>query len=290
MGVRGRATEARDLQAEIDRAIGDCPGVAWSVQVRHRSQVVVDVDSARVCPSASMGKVIVLWAAAQAIVSGERRADEPVEVRPEDVVADSGIWQHLNERTLSWQSACVLVGAVSDNTAANVLIRELGLERLARVSVDLGVPETRQADVLRDHRGEGHPAAPSWSRARDLADLMDRWARAEDDAAVECLVRTWLARDTDLSMVASGFDLDPLAHDRLGGGRFLFHKTGTDVGVRADAGAVGRPGDRWSYAVLATWDPQEEFRVPAVLTGMRGIGRALAQRCPLSDPPPSVEA
>lgn len=290
MGMRGRATEAPDLQAEVDRVVGDCPGVTWSVQVRHQGEIVADVDSARVCPSASMGKILVLWAAAAAIVSGERGAQDPVEVRHGDRVADSGIWQHLTEQTLSWQSACVLVGAVSDNTAANVLIRELGLERLAQVSTDLGVPETRQVDVLRDHREAGHPAAPSWSRARDLADLMDRWARVEDDDAVAALVRTWLARDTDLSMVASGFDLDPLAHDRLGGGRFLFHKTGTDAGIRADAGAVGRLGDRWSYGVLATWDPQDGSRVPAVLAAMHSLGRLIARRCPLSDPLPSVEA
>jgi beta-lactamase class A len=288
--MRGRVTEARDLQAEVDRAVGNCPGVAWSVQVRHQGEVVVDVDSARECPSASMGKVIVLWAAAQAIVWAERDADEPVEVQRDDLVADSGIWQHLTERTLSWQSACVLMGAVSDNTAANVLIRELGLERLARVSADLGVPATRQADVLRDHRGPEHPVAPSWSRAQDLADLMDRLARADDDAPVEALVRGWLALDTDLSMVASGFDVDPLAHDRLRGGRFLVHKTGTDAGIRADAGAVGRPGERWSYGVLATWDPQDESRVPGVLAAMRDVGRAIARRCPLSDPLPSVEA
>lgn len=283
-------TGVPDLQADVDRVLLQCPGVAWSVQVRHRGEIVVDIDSGRVRPTASMGKVVVLWAAAQALVSGERAADEPVTVRPGDLVADSGLWQHLTERTLSWTSACVLVGAVSDNTAANVLIRELGLDRLRRVSEDLGVPETRQVDVLRDRRGPQHPAAPSWSRARDLADLMDRLARADDDAPVETLVRGWLALGADLSMVASAFDLDPLAHDRLPGGGFLFHKSGTDAGIRADAGAVGRSGERWSYGVLATWDPQDGSRVPAVLAAMRGIGRAVAQRHPLSDPPPSVEA
>jgi len=81
-------------------------------------------------------------------------------------------------------------------------------------------------------------------------------------------VAGWLALDADTSMVAGGLGLDPLAH--TSGPIRLFHKTGTDDGVRADVGHVSGPSGSCSYAVLAHWD--EGDRTIDVLTAMHGIG------------------
>ena len=62
------------------------------------------------------------------------------------------------------------------------------------------------------------------------------------------LVAGWLGRNADLSMVPSGLHLDPLAHV----GR-LRNKTGTDEGVRADAGRLPTPRGAIAYAVIANW-------------------------------------
>ena len=43
-----------------------------------------------------------------------------------------------------------------------------------------------------------------------------------------------LRLNTDLSMVAAAFALDPLAHVDVDVGVRLFNKTGTDIGTRAD--------------------------------------------------------
>ena len=51
-------------------------------------------------------------------------------------------------------------------------------------------------------------------------------------------LRRWLSANTDLSMVASAFCLDPLAHFEPDRGIMLVNKTGTNAGVRADAGRV----------------------------------------------------
>ena len=272
----------------IVAAIGRVPEATWAVSVRRAGEEIVAIHPDVVLPSASMGKVLVLIAAAQALDAGERGPDDPVELLPEDRVADSGLWQHLPERTLSWQAACVMVAAVSDNSAANALLRVLGLDRVRAVSDVLGIPLTRQEDMLRDVRTPDHPAAPSWSRAGDLARLMD--LLASTDRPDLARVRTWLSLGTDLSLVASGFALDPLAHTDLPGGRWLLNKTGTDAGVRADAGAFGRPGERWSYAVLVHWPAQRGDLVPDVVASMRRIGELLAGACRLSDPPPTVDA
>ena len=69
-------------------------------------------------------------------------------------------------------------------------------------------------------------------------------------------------------MVAGAFDLDPLAHTGL------WHKTGTDVGVRADAGTIAWQGRTASYAALCAWDGRETLVTP-VLAAMRAMGELI---------------
>ena len=87
-------------------------------------------------------------------------------------------------------------------------------------------------------------------------------------------MRDWLSLGTDLSMVASAFGLDPLAHRDVDRGVVLWNKTGTDGGVRADVGAVRSGARAIAYAVLAEW---ESGAAPSardtVLDAMRETGR-----------------
>ena len=62
-----------------------------------------------------------------------------------------------------------------------------------------------------------------------------------------------MSAGTDLSMVGSAFGLDPLSHAGADGGVRLWNKTGTDTGVRADAGVVEVDGAIWSYAAICNW-------------------------------------
>ncbi|MFL6180352.1 MAG: serine hydrolase, partial [Actinomycetes bacterium] len=94
--------------------------------------------------------------------------------------------------------------------------------------------------------------------------------------AVTNTVIGWLALNTDLSMVAGSFGLDPLAHVEPDRGVVLWNKTGTNVGVRCDVGVVSRGQRRLAYAVLANWTPageRDELR-DQVLQAMRAIGKA----------------
>jgi beta-lactamase class A len=92
------------------------------------------------------------------------------------------------------------------------------------------------------------------------------------------LVLGWLAAGSDLSMVAGGLGLDPLAHAAADRGLLLRHKTGTDTGVRADVGLVEGPRAALAYAVLANWEPAAGDPRDAVLAAMREVGAALRAR------------
>jgi beta-lactamase class A len=273
------------LQSRLDSAIAPTSDrVAWSVCVLGAdAQVLAAHEPTAVLPAASIGKVLLLYTAALAIDAGELDALEPLTAVDHDLVADSGLWQHLRTRTLPLDDVAALVGAVSDNLATNVLLRRVGLDTVDGVRRDLGLDGTRLLDRIRDVRTPADPAAPSVGRADELADLMLRLeqGRALSPGASR-RTRSWLALGTDLSMVAASFGLDPLAHTDV-----LAHKTGTDLGVRADAGAWHRPdGTLLAYAALARWPispdgteapttAEDPGLAAAVVAAMRALGTAL---------------
>jgi beta-lactamase class A len=250
--------------------------IRWSVCVRELRGGVVFADRAQErLSTASLGKVFLLLEVARRFADGSLRRDEPLCRTPALAVADSGLWQHLRTDCLPAEDLAVLVAAVSDNLATNVLLERVGLAEVQRLARELGYRSSALHDRVRDDRSAADEPVLSSGTAAELSRLMVEVARDERVAG-------WLARNTDLSMVASAFDLDPLAHaDPTGtdAGLTFFNKTGTDAGVRADAGVLRGPAASLAYAVVANWPGDGEDRRHEVLCAMREIGEWLLSRC-----------
>ena len=264
------------MACSLANAVAAAPrGVAWSACVRDLAtgEVIAAADPDAVLPAASMGKLLLLIEAARQAEAGELLLDERLERTPEDAVADSGLWQHLDAGSLSAGDLATLVGAVSDNLATNVLLRRVGLDRVGETARSAGLRDTALHDRVRDARAAEHPASLSSASAAELS-----WLFAELGAGrvlspgVSERVLGWLAHGADLSMVAAPLGLDPLARGNDG----LRHKTGADAGVRADAGLLTGPRGALAYAVLAHWEDGD--RRGAVLAAMRDVGAALRDR------------
>jgi beta-lactamase class A len=253
-------------------------GVRWSVCVRdaRSGRVVHALDAERRHPTASIGKLLLLIAAARAFAAGELRRDQPLTRTEGDSVRDSGLWQHLASDTLPAQDVALLIAAVSDNLATNVLLNTIGLAELDALAGSLGLAATRLLDKVRDERGPGDPEMLSSGSAAELSGLMHGlWTGSVVSEAVSREVLAWLAIDVDLSMVASAFALDPLAHFEVDRGVLLRNKTGTNRGVRADVGVVESSCAALAYAALASWEPGVNDPRDAVLAAMRNVGSAL---------------
>ena len=213
------------------------------------------VDPSACRPTASVGKVLLLIAVADRLTHHEWDPAALLTRAPDDAVEDSGLWQHLHTRALPIADLAVLVGAVSDNLATNVLLREIGLPTVLGVATALGLQDTRLHDRVRDHRGPQDPPTLSTGTAHEWAHLMAALHRGQViDPTVSAEVLGWLNLDTDLSLAAGAFGLDPLAHTTPDRGRWLAHKTGSDTGVRADVGVLRGPIRSVAYAVLAEFD------------------------------------
>lgn len=240
----------------------------------------VDVlDGDDVLPTASIGKVFLLVTVVDGMRRGEIDPDERLAVTKGDLVADSGLLQFLGGQALSVIDLCRFVGALSDNLATNVLLRRVGLDRVTAMTGQLDVHRSALHDSVRDARGPEHPPHLSTGCGADLAALMRRLARGEVvSPAVSTGVVELLRLNTDLSMVASAFALDPLAHVDSDLGVRLFNKTGTQTGTRADIGWVepAGQGSGVAYAVIARFDDSAPVR-RAVLDAMRAVGDGISQ-------------
>lgn len=238
------------------------------------SSAVDVLDADDVLPTASVGKVLLLITVVDCIQRGDIDPDERLGVTEGDLVSDSGLLQFLGGHSLSVIDLCRFVGAVSDNLATNVLLRRVGLARVTEVTAQLGVDRSALHDSVRDARGPEHPPFLSTGCGAELAALMGRLAQGGVvSTAVSEGVVELLRLNTDLSMVASAFGLDPLAHVDQDLGVRLFNKTGTQTGTRADVGwvePVGQ-GSGVAYAVIARFDDSASVR-RAVLDAMRAVG------------------
>lgn len=265
------------LQTFIDSVVGASSGIEWSISLRDSAGHEVAGNNAdRAMRTASVGKLLLLIEAARQGETGELSGAALLVRDPDLLVADSGLWQHLRARELSVDDVCVLIASVSDNVATNVLLKMVGLPALRTLAESLGLVDTALHDYVRDHRGPTDPETLSTGSASELSSLMSRLSRGVlVSPAVAARVNAWLATGVDLSMVGSAFGLDPLSHASSDRNWFIRNKTGTDPGVRADVGTVGRGAGIYSYAVIANWDAPGHDLSDRALAGMRAVGTAL---------------
>ena len=240
--------------------------------------VLFSVDDHVVMPTASIGKVLLLIEVAARLESRDTSALNLIDRLQTDAVGDSGIWQHLAVPALPLADLAALVGAASDNLATNVLLRRIGLDSVSARTEQLGLRQTAMLDLVRDHRGPDDAPQLSVGSAKELAWLFAALARGEIvDARTSKRVVGWLSLNHDLSMVASAFGLDPLAHRGPDHGLLLMNKTGTDVGVRSEVGVLRGPRAGVAYAVSAAFDDAELPVRLGVMDGMRVVGRDLLE-------------
>ena len=266
-------SDLSDLSEMLEGLQARTPQMRWSICIERDGERVAALRPDSVLATASLGKVFLLGEVSRGLREGT--LDSGLLLKPvhEDQVFDSGLWQFFDSVDLSVEALAILVAAVSDNLATNVLLRHVGLASVQRLSESLAMPHTRMLDRIRDARGPQDPAAPSAGSASDYARFMRLVSSGQVvDEEVSSILRAWLATGVDLSMFAEAWCLDPLAH-RVNPWNF-FNKTGFDQGVRADAGAFSHGGREWSYAVICNWEASGTELDLRAMREIRGIGAA----------------
>ncbi|MCU1411603.1 MAG: serine hydrolase [Rhodoglobus sp.] len=241
-------------------------------------RTLLAIDDRIVLPTASIGKILLLIEVSARLTSRDFSGFGILDKTPRDAVGDSGIWQHLQAPSLPVADLATLVGSTSDNLATNVLLRQVGLAAVRSRTESLGLMRTALLDLVRDSRGPDDAPQLSVGSTAELSWLFGALARNEIvDPLTSQRVMGWLSLNSDLSMVSSAFGLDPLSHRGTDHSTLLVNKTGTDTGVRAEAGALRGGRRAVSYAVSIQFNDDGLAARMRVLDAMRTVGYDLLE-------------
>jgi beta-lactamase class A len=241
-------------------------------------ELLFSVDDRIVLPTASIGKILLLIEISARLTTRDFSGYGILDKSVRDSVGESGIWQHLQAPALPVADLATLVGATSDNLATNLLLRQVGLEAVRARTESLGLTRTALLDVVRDNRGPDDAPQLSVGSTAELSKLFGALARGEVvDPGTSQRVTGWLSLNCDLSMVASAFGLDPLSHRTPDHSTLLINKTGADVGIRAEAGALKGGRAAVSYAVSVQFDDDNLESRLRVLAAMRAVGEDILE-------------
>ena len=236
-------------------------------------QSLLRIDDTVSMPTAGVGKVLLLIEVAARLSSPEAAENSILDRTVFDRVGSSGIWRHLQAPSLPMADLAVLVAATGDAMATNVLLGRIGLDAVRTRAESLGLSRTALLDRVREKRGPDDAPQLSLGSGIELVKLFGALSRGEVvDYLTSHRVLGWLAVNTDLSMVASAFGLDPLAHGKLDHDLSLANLTGSEGGIRSEAGVLRGPRTAVAYAVTVQFDDVDLTRRLEALDAMRTVG------------------
>ncbi|MEH0937810.1 serine hydrolase [Micromonospora psammae] len=243
------------------------------VGVRADEQVVI----------ASVFKILLVLEFARQVAAGQLDPAERVLVRADDRLGGWGIAGCADDAEVSLRDLAYFAMSVSDNTAADLLLRRVGPDVVPMLAAELGLPRTRivggprqlvetmladvgartEADFARIfptlpmERVRAmrifDPAHTSSSTARELTRLLCLIWRDEAGPAAACtMVRELMGRQLFWTRLASGFR--PTVR--------VAAKSGTLPGLHLEAGVVEYPdGGRYAIAVSARTERLDTRRI-----------------------------
>jgi beta-lactamase class A len=115
-------------------------------------------------PTASAIKLAIVYELFKQAGEGKVRLDEVVTLDRRQAVGGTGVLVEMGTPTLSIHDYAVLMVTLSDNTATNVLIDRLGMDKIAARMQGLGLPGTRlrrhMMDTAAARRGDENVSTP----------------------------------------------------------------------------------------------------------------------------------
>jgi beta-lactamase class A len=255
--------------AAVDQQFDGVLGVAV-LDLKDGSTLLLHGDE--VFPQASSIKIAILAELyhqeqqARDGAKGKARLAELYTVRKEDLVQDSDVMLGLtpNVTRLTNRDLATMMIAVSDNSAANVLIDKLGMDNVNATLTGLGLKHTRLQRKMMDlhaaEEGRENLATP-----REMMTLLDAIYHRR-------LFSQELTEDF-MTMLATGWSQNSKRSAMLSGlpaGVRAAEKPGELEGVRADSGFVFAPNRPYVLCVMTTY-AKDETAAEAAISRIAGL-------------------
>jgi beta-lactamase class A len=259
----------KQLQSRLERATERLDGVLGYVIVDLTSheRIAARLEN-QAFPTASTIKLAILYELLKQSEEGRLALDKPAPLDRSQIVAGSGVLQHLSAPVLSLADHAALMIILSDNTATNVVIDAVGMANVTSrmKSLKLGdiVLRRKMMDGAAARRGDENVASPaSLARVAELLWRGEGLKKESRDAAVRILYEV------------------PGAIRRAVPRRVrVASKTGTLDAVRAEAAVVELDARPFALAVMTTYlrnDPDGERTIGEVADAAFSYFERLAQ-------------
>ena len=249
-GVPGRAA-AGSVEDAIARAAAASSGTVavYARRMGHPVEIAYDADER--FPTASIIKVVILVSLFQLAEKRPSVMHDTVKLKLSDFIGGSEILDSYNPGdTISIDRLARAMIEQSDNTASNVLITYLGLDRIAETIHRAGLTKTQLHRHFLDYAAIVHHSE-NLSTARDMGTLLYEIERGAHEAVYTVASPESCRAMIDIMLHQE--DRDKLARG-LPPGVPLANKTGEIDGVRNDIGIVDPYGEAPYVIAVLTKD------------------------------------
>lgn len=197
----------------------------------------------KVIPSASIIKLFVLWELFDRADKGDLKLDETI-LFDHDKAVDGGILHKMSSgATLRLEDLALFMLAVSDNTATNLLIDRLGIEKINATIQALGAKETVLGRKMLDFEAR-KAGKDNYTSARDVAMILGRILKGNPRMLDMLSCQKNISKLPAMLPFEDPDDLEPI----------LAHKTGELTGKSHDAGIFFYATPRPVIVVVLTAD------------------------------------
>ncbi len=243
------AALAEKLQQKLERMAADFDGVLGVAVKDLPSGQTFLVNADTVFPQASSIKIPILIELYRQAQQGRTRLSERIELRQGQMTGGSGVLQRFGDGTsmLALRDLAMLMIVLSDNTATNLLIDRLGMDRVNALLRDNRMEATRLQRRMMDAEA-GRASRENLSTPREMTELLERLYRGQLlDAEHTAQVMELLSYPKP-SPLRTGLPAQiPLAN-----------KPGGIPGVRCDSGLVLLEQRPYAISVMTTYAADDE--------------------------------
>ncbi len=244
---------------------------------------VIDINGNEIFPTASSIKIHLLAALFELGAREEVDLSEPVEVGVDHVVGGSGVIAYLeNPATMTWMDIATLMITISDNTATNMVIDRVGLDRMREFISDWGLASTIVGRKMQDYEAIAADRE-NISTPKEMVEMLGMIAegdRLSPGVSEQCL--RILQKPKKGPMAAA-----------LPKGTVMANKPGGMDKVRCDAGIVELDRRPYILAVMTKYyggDPMDQDywvadTIRVVHRGMTNLDGASAHGQGIAEPP-----
>lgn len=228
--------------------------------------------------AASCIKLQILVALMSEVEKGRQSLDQVVTIKATDLVGGSGVLKHLSPGiTMPLRDIATLMIILSDNSATNIVIDLLGLERINHVISELGLTSTRLVNRVDFEKIGSDPKNFSVSTAHDFLTTLTAIAEGRlISARGSQAIRAIMSRQHYVDLLPRKLPYDPYASERgMESDLTVAGKTGFVSGFRGDAVIVERRGVTVVMTAFASGDDPSFLPDNAVARFMGDLGEAL---------------